>query len=112
MLPTNECNVACDYCFEDKTRDVLSRAQLSVVANKVLDHIESRTLDARRARLVRDDDCFTCDYLSICHGGCPVRAYSITGKFLAKDPYCAVYKAMFSRLEAHAIRRRGCGAVA
>ena len=40
------------------------------------------------------------------HGGCPVRAYAITGKFFVKDPYCAVYKAMFSRLEAHATRHR------
>jgi uncharacterized protein len=56
--------------------------------------------------LVRDDTCLSCDYLSICHGGCPVRAYSITGKFFVKDPYCEVYKAMFSRVEAHATPRR------
>jgi uncharacterized protein len=33
------------------------------------------------------------------HGGCRVRAYSITGEFFVKDPYCEVYKALFSRIE-------------
>ncbi len=61
---------------------------------------------ARPERLMRDDTCLSCDYLSICHGGCPVRAYAITGKFFVKDPYCGVYKAMFSRLDAHASPRR------
>jgi uncharacterized protein len=46
LLPTNECNVACDYCFEDKTRDVMSLAQLSEVTDQVLDHMERRVLDA------------------------------------------------------------------
>jgi len=36
LLPTNECNVACDYCFEDKARDFLSLAELRTVTDKVL----------------------------------------------------------------------------
>jgi sulfatase maturation enzyme AslB (radical SAM superfamily) len=40
-----------------------------------------------------------CDYLSICHGGCPVRNYSITGNFFVKEPYYQVYKAIFSTME-------------
>ena len=24
LLPTNKCNVACEYCFEDKTNDFMS----------------------------------------------------------------------------------------
>jgi sulfatase maturation enzyme AslB (radical SAM superfamily) len=43
--------------------------------------------------------CLGCDYLSICHGGCPVRTYSITGEFFIKDPYCQVYKTVFSAVE-------------
>ena len=42
-----------------------------------------------------------CRYLSICHGGCPVRTYSALGTMLAKDPYCEVYKAVFGRAETH-----------
>jgi radical SAM protein with 4Fe4S-binding SPASM domain len=55
----------------------------------------------RPNRLVRDDDCLSCRYLSICHGGCPVRTYSALGTMMAKDPYCQVYKAIFARAEAH-----------
>jgi uncharacterized protein len=67
-----------------------------------------RTSRARRdfverpKRLVEDEDCLSCRYLSICHGGCPVRTYSARGTMMAKDPYCEVYKVVFGRAEAHA----------
>jgi radical SAM protein with 4Fe4S-binding SPASM domain len=51
--------------------------------------------------LVEHEDCLECRYLSICHGGCPVRTYSALGTMLAKDPYCEVYKTIFSRAESH-----------
>jgi radical SAM protein with 4Fe4S-binding SPASM domain len=51
--------------------------------------------------LVEHEDCLSCRYLSICHGGCPVRTYSALGTMMAKDPYCEVYKAVFSRAEMH-----------
>jgi uncharacterized protein len=66
-----------------------------------------RTSPARRQfverpkHLVEHEDCLSCRYLSICHGGCPVRTYSALGTMLAKDPYCEVYKAVFSRAETH-----------
>ena len=74
-----------------------------------------RTSPARREfverprYLVEHEDCLSCRYLSICHGGCPVRTYSALGTLLAKDPYCEVYKAVFARAETHArafLRRR------
>ena len=55
----------------------------------------------RPKHLVEHDDCLSCRYLSICHGGCPVRTYSALGTMLAKDPYCEVYKAVFARAETH-----------
>jgi radical SAM protein with 4Fe4S-binding SPASM domain len=67
-----------------------------------------RTSAARRefverpAHLVEHEDCLSCRWLSICHGGCPVRTYSALGTMLAKDPYCEVYKAVFARAEHHA----------
>jgi uncharacterized protein len=54
---------------------------------------------ARPEVLMQHESCAGCDYLSLCHGGCPVRAYSITGEFYVKDPYCQVYKALFSTME-------------
>lgn len=59
---------------------------------------------ARPEALVRDDTCLGCDYLSLCHGGCPVRTYAITGDFFVKDPYCQVYKALFYAVEQAAAR--------
>lgn len=66
-----------------------------------------RTSPARREfverprHLVEHEDCLSCRFLSICHGGCPVRTYSALGTMLAKDPYCEVYKAIFARAEFH-----------
>ena len=40
-------------------------------------------------------DCLSCDYLSLCHGGCPVRTYTVHGTLFEKDPYCELYKAIF-----------------
>jgi uncharacterized protein len=59
--------------------------------------------------LVEHEDCLSCRYLSICHGGCPVRTYSALGTMMAKDPYCEVYKAVFARAETHgrALAMRG-----
>lgn len=46
LLPTNKCNVACEYCFEDKTDDFMSLEQLSVVIEKLLDHMERKAIAA------------------------------------------------------------------
>lgn len=59
---------------------------------------------ARPEALMRDESCAGCDYLSVCHGGCPVRTYAITGEFFRKDPYCGVYKAFFACLDKLAVR--------
>ena len=42
LLPTLDCNVACDYCFEEKARVQLSREQLPGLTRSVLDHMEAR----------------------------------------------------------------------
>ena len=52
----------------------------------------------RPARII-PNDCINCDYLSVCHGGCPVRTYSFKGSMFEKDPYCEVYLAMFRKAE-------------
>jgi radical SAM protein with 4Fe4S-binding SPASM domain len=63
----------------------------------------------RPKHLVEHEDCLSCRFLSICHGGCPVRTYSALGTMMAKDPYCEVYKAVFARAETHgrALAMRG-----
>ncbi|MBK5967229.1 MULTISPECIES: radical SAM/SPASM domain-containing protein [Thiorhodovibrio] len=49
-------------------------------------------------------DCLDCDFLALCHGGCPVRAYSVHGRLGEKDPHCDLYRALFAHLAAAAAR--------
>ena len=42
LLPTNKCNVACDYCFEDKTDDFMSIEMLDEIIEKLLDHMDRK----------------------------------------------------------------------
>ena len=44
-------------------------------------------------------DCLNCEYLALCHGGCPIRTYSVYGSLFEKDPYCHLYKDMFGRMQ-------------
>jgi len=62
---------------------------------------ESRTRQdfVKRPAAVIPQDCIECDYLSLCHGGCPVRTYSFRGTMFEKDPYCHTYLAMFRKAE-------------
>ena len=64
----------------------------------------------RPIRLVQRD-CLDCNYLALCHGGCPVRTYTVHGSLFEKDPYCELYLALFERME-RAARERAQAAVA
>jgi len=57
-----------------------------------------RFLD-RPGLLVQQEACQECRYLSLCHGGCPVRAYTVSGNLITRDPYCETYKAIFNYME-------------
>ncbi len=50
-------------------------------------------------------DCIDCDYLALCHGGCPVRTYAARGRLAEKDPYCALYRGLFAHMEDRARRQ-------
>jgi radical SAM protein with 4Fe4S-binding SPASM domain len=41
LLPTLECNVACDYCFEEKAKIRLSHDQVAGLTASILDHMEA-----------------------------------------------------------------------
>lgn len=67
-----------------------------------------RFLD-RPARLMQTEECGACPWLSMCHGGCPVRTFTGKGTLFTKDPYCEVYKALFGetrRLAGETTRQR------
>ena len=41
LLPTLECNVACDYCFKEKAKIRLSHDQVAGLTTTILDHMEA-----------------------------------------------------------------------
>lgn len=49
----------------------------------------------RPTRLLEGEDCWDCEYLTLCHGGCPVHAYSTTGSLFTKAPNCQSNKTLF-----------------
>jgi uncharacterized protein len=73
-------------------------------ANLLKDSEARKYLQSRPRFLIQQEDCLVCDYLALCHGGCPIRAYSTTGNLLTKDPYCNTYKTIFSHMEQHAAK--------
>jgi uncharacterized protein len=76
----------------------------------LLRHSSARQrLQSRPGVLIQTEDCLECEYLSICHGGCPVRAYSVHGDIFRKDPYCQLYRRLFQDLEELAARRLNSG---
>jgi radical SAM protein with 4Fe4S-binding SPASM domain len=66
-----------------------------------------RRFQARPGRLVQQETCIDCDYLALCHGGCPIRAYTVSGNLMTKDPYCQLYQALFRHTEALATHFAG-----
>jgi radical SAM protein with 4Fe4S-binding SPASM domain len=59
-----------------------------------------KRLQERPGMLIQREDCIECSYLGICHGGCPVRAYTVHGELCGKDPYCRLYRKLFEGIEA------------
>ena len=54
-------------------------------------------LRRRPGRLMTLEACASCEYLALCHGGCPVRTLAAKQTILAKDPYCEVYQTVFAK---------------
>lgn len=71
-----------------------------------------RRLQERPGMLIQREDCIECAYLGICHGGCPVRAFTVQGDLYRKDPYCSVYQVLFEGMEKLAASRTRRAAVA
>jgi len=65
---------------------------------------------ARPAEIIQHQDCIDCEFLGICHGGCPIRAYSVQGNLYDKDPYCPTYLTVFRHMRKVAARlAKGAG---
>lgn len=64
-----------------------------------------RSLQSRPGVLVRREDCLECDHLGICHGGCPVRAFTVHADVFRKDPYCELYRNIFQTAREMTVKR-------
>jgi radical SAM protein with 4Fe4S-binding SPASM domain len=67
-----------------------------------------RRLRERPGAVIQHEECIDCRYLGICHGGCPVRAFSVHGDLNRKDPYCPVYLTLFEGMERLAATHSRC----
>ncbi|HSI83052.1 MAG TPA: hypothetical protein VK970_04665, partial [Candidatus Methylacidiphilales bacterium] len=45
LLPTSECNVACDYCFEHKESHRLSAVLVPLLTKRLLDHMDHEGIE-------------------------------------------------------------------
>lgn len=87
------------YCYGD----LFASASLG----ELLRASAARRRFVERPLMVAARDCIDCDYLALCHGGCPVRAYTAHGELFEKDPYCFLYRDLFRHLEQAAARLAG-----
>ena len=67
------------------------------ITQRTLESIWYETPVFSALRNARIESCESCTRFNLCHGGCPVRAFASTGTIEAKDPYCRVYQAVFTK---------------
>ncbi len=53
----------------------------------------------RPENIIQNEDCIDCAYLGLCHGGCPIRTYTVYNRLDKKDPYCLLYKTIFQTIQ-------------
>ena len=58
-----------------------------------------KSLHSRPGLLIQEEDCIECEYLTLCHGGCPIRTYTVHRTLFRKDPYCPLYRSLFKEME-------------
>ena len=51
-----------------------------------------------KRQLLLPEDCRSCRWNNICHGGCPADALGFLGDALRKDPFCEAYLMVFSQI--------------
>jgi len=74
---------------------------------ELLAHSPARRAFRQRPVTLLEKGCLECEYLALCHGGCPVRTHAFHGNMMARDPYCRLYLATFEQMRRHASRLAG-----
>jgi heme b synthase len=90
---TRGCLAGDGYCFVSYRGDVMPCGYFPVVAGNVRQQPLKEIYDQSPLfRTLRDLDrlegkCGVCEFRRVC-GGCRARAYSLTGNYMAEEPYC------------------------
>ncbi|MDF1513828.1 MAG: radical SAM protein [Anaerolineae bacterium] len=90
---TKGCLAGDGYCFISYRGDVMPCGYFPVVAGNILEqplseiYAQSILFQALRDVDHFDGKCGFCEFRRLC-GGCRARAYSLTGNYLAEEPYC------------------------
>jgi len=90
---TRGCLAGDGYCFISYRGDVTPCGYFPVAAGNVRQQsFKEVYLDSSLFCSLRDfgqyeGKCGVCEFLRVC-GGCRARAYSLTGNYLAEEPYC------------------------
>jgi radical SAM protein len=90
---TRGCLAGDGYCFISYRGDVTPCGYFPVVAGNVRQQpFRDIYVNSTLFRSLRDLEgyggkCGACEFLRVC-GGCRARAYSLTGNYLAEEPYC------------------------
>jgi len=92
----SQCDCWAASYPEFRFGNIFGRDSLSAI---LLNSDARRRLQERPGMLIQREDCIECSYLGICHGGCPVRAYTVHGDLCGKDPYCRLYRKLFEGIE-------------
>ncbi len=93
---TRGCLAGDGYCFISYRGDITPCGYFPVVAGNVREkpfrqiYVESALFRSLRDLESYGGKCGACEFLRVC-GGCRARAYSLTGDYLAEEPYC-VYR--------------------
>jgi heme b synthase len=90
---TRGCLAGDGYCFISYRGEVTPCGYFPVVAGSVREkpfrevYLQSSLFCSLRDLASYEGKCGVCEFLRVC-GGCRARAYSLTGNYLAEEPYC------------------------
>jgi len=101
--PRGECSV-CD-CWLDVGKDRIFGNVLTDDIDELIRHPFRNELFERTESII-NKECRGCDYLHMCYGGCPIRAYSFKNNLRSRDFYCSTYKQIFTSVKENIEKQR------
>jgi uncharacterized protein len=89
--------------FEDNEfvlGDIFSDELIDVERNK-------KRLELTRRKDSIKKECAACQFISVCHGGCPHSSYVNKDNYFSKDPLCFINKALYTHIDKKISKHEG-----